>query len=132
MPTRSRNFIVYIADTFARRINLVPGPDSDIAGYSGELKVFNDDGSELLSLTTSNDRMVLNNGYIEIEADETVTSALDLSGLSRTGTLTEPANTDEVPYTGTGKIARYYLRVISPSPDNVTTRLLDGQFVFVG
>jgi hypothetical protein len=132
MPTRQRNFILYKGDTFARRINLVPGPDSDLSGYSGELVVVNDDNSELFALSTGNGMMTVNNGYIELDYPDDSTAALNTSGLLRTGTLYEPANSDELPYSGTGFLARYYLRVISPEPATVTTRLLDGQFVIVG
>lgn len=132
MPTRSRNFILYIGDTFARRINLVPGPDSDLAGYTGELVAFNDDNTELFSLTTANGKMTVNNGYIELDLPDDETSVIDTSGLTRTGTLYEPANSDEMPYSATGALARYYLRITSPEPGTVTTRLLDGQFVIVG
>lgn len=132
MPTRVRNFILYIGDTFSRRVNLVPGPDSDLDGYTGELVAFNDDGTELFSLTTANGKMTVNNGYIELDFADNETAAVDTSGLARSGTLYEPANNDEMPYSGTGLLARYYLRVTSPEPATVTTRLLDGQFVIVG
>lgn len=132
MPTRSRNFILYIGDTFSRRVNLVPGPDSDLDGYTGELVAFNDNGTELFSLTTANGKMTVNNGYIELDFADNETAAVDTSGLARSGTLYEPANNDEMPYSGTGLLARYYLRVTSPEPATVTTRLLDGQFVIVG
>lgn len=129
MPTRQRNFILYLGDDFSRRLNLVPGPDSDIEGWDGEMVIVDDVGSTILSATTDNERLSAHNGYLEINIAAAITAAVETSGLSRTGTLTEPANNDEVPYSGTGHLARYYLRVISPG--GVITRLLDGQFVFV-
>ena len=129
MPTRARNFILYVGDDFARRLNLVPGPDSDIEGWAAELIVFDDAGEPILSATTVNEMLTTNNGYIEIDVPSADTAEIDTTGLSRFGTLAEPANNDEVPYSGTGKLARYYLRVTSPG--SVTTRILDGQFVIV-
>lgn len=132
MPTRQRNFILYKGDTFSRRVNLVPGPDSDLSGYTAELLVVNDDNSQLLLLTTANGGLTVNNGYIEIIIPDDDTADISTAGLARTGTLYEPANNDEIPYSASGSLANYYLRVISPEPDTVTTRLLDGQFVIVG
>ena len=76
MPTRQRNFILYKGDTFARRINLVPGPDSDLSGYSGELVVVNDDNTELFTLSTANGKMTVNNGYIELDYPDDSTAAI--------------------------------------------------------
>ena len=130
MPTRARNFILYLGDTFARRINLVPGPDSDLDGWDGEFVVFDDADTAILSATTENGLLTCNNGYIEIEVDAADTATIETDGLSREGARYEPANNDEVPYSGTGAIARYYLRVTSPA--GVVTRLLDGDVVIVG
>jgi len=129
MPTRSRNFILYMGDAFARRINLIPGPDSDIADWAAELNVFNDAGAVILSATTANGRLTTNNGSIEVDVADEVTAAIVTSGLARTGTLIEPANNDEIPYSATGYLAKYFLRVTSPG--GVNTRLLDGQFCIV-
>lgn len=130
MPTRARNFIVYLGDTFSRRVNLVPGPDSDLDGWTGEFIVFADDDTAILSATTANGRLTCNNGYIEIDVAAATTAAIETDGLSRSGTRFEPANNDEIPYSGEGSIARYYLRVTSPA--GVITRLLDGDVVIVG
>jgi hypothetical protein len=116
-----------IGEDFARRLNLVPGPDSDIQDWDGELKIFNDADEVIISATTDNGRMTTHNGYIEIDIPASVTGDINLTGLSRTGTLSEPANNDEIPYSATGKLARYFVRVTSPG--GVITRFLDGQFV---
>ena len=49
MPARRRDFILYIGDTFQRQINLRSGPEADIADFTGEFIVYNDDDSERCS-----------------------------------------------------------------------------------
>ena len=129
MPARNRNFIIQWSDDFQRQINLRSGPEADIADFTGEFIVRNDDGTDLLVADTDNGRLVLHNGYIDIEIGDAVITALDLSGLSRTGTLAEPAALDEMPYSASGPLANYVLRVTGAG---ITTTLLAGLCVFAG
>jgi hypothetical protein len=130
MPARNRNFIIQWGDDFQRQINLRSGPEADIAEFTGEFIIRNDDGTELHSADTTNGQLVLHNGYIDIDIGDAVITALDLSGLSRSGTIAEPAPCDEIPYSATGPLANYVLRVTSTS--GISTTLLTGQCVFAG
>lgn len=130
MPARNRNFIIQWGDDFLRQINLRSGPEADIADFTGEFIVRNDDGTDLLVADTDNGRLVLHNGYIDIDIGAAVITALELAGLSRTGTLAEPAPCDEIPYSATGPLANYVLRVTSVG--GINTTLLTGQCVFAG
>lgn len=120
MPARRRDFILYIGDTFQRQINLRSGPEADIAEYTGEFIVYNDDDTPLITLTTETSGITLHNGYIDI----VISDAVSVAGLSRTGTIVEPAADCELPYTAEGYLARYALRVESTT--GVVTTLLTG------
>lgn len=124
MPARRRDFILYIGDTFQRQINLRSGPEADIADFTGEFIVYNDDDSKLVALTTETSGITLHNGYIEIEITDAVSAAISVAGLSRTGTVVEPAADCELPYSAEGYLARYALRVESTT--GVVTTLLTG------
>lgn len=128
--TRERNFIIIVGDTFGRQINLRSGPEADIAEYSGEMIIYNDDKTVLLSATTSNARMVLHNGYIDVEIAKEIIEGISLSGLSRKGDIQEPAPACERPYTAFGALASYILRVESPT--GIATTLLKGKICFSG
>lgn len=124
MPARRRDFILYIGDTFIRQINLRSGPDADIAEYTGEFIVYNDDDTPLITLTTETSGITLHNGYIDIVISDAVSATVSVAGLSRTGTIVEPAADCELPYTAEGYLARYALRVESTT--GVVTTLLTG------
>lgn len=124
MPARRRDFILYIGDTFQRQINLRSGPEADIADFTGLFVIYNDDDSELIALTTETSGITLHNGYIEIEITDVVSSGISVAGLSRTGTIIEPADNCELPYSADGYLARYALRVESTT--GVVTTLLTG------
>lgn len=129
MPARRRDFIIYLGDTFSRQINLRPGPEADIADFSGEFIIYNDDDSALITLTTASTGITLHNGYINIDIDDAATAAVNISGLSRTGTIIEPAADCDLPYSEIGKLARYALRITSGT--GVVTTLLTGTVGFV-
>lgn len=124
MPARRRDFILYIGDTFTRQVNLKSGPDADIADFTGEFIVYNDDDTPLITLTTETSGITLHNGYIDIVISDAVSAAISVSGLSRTGTIVEPADNCELPYSAEGYLARYALRVESTT--GVVTTLLTG------
>lgn len=123
MPARRRDFILYIGDTFQRQINLRSGPEADIAEYTGEFIVYNDDDTPLITLTTETSGITLHNGYIDIVISDAV-SAVSVAGLSRLGTIVEPAADCELPYAAEGYLARYALRIESDA--GVVTTLLTG------
>lgn len=66
----------------------------------------------------------MHNGYIDIQISDVITAALSVAGIPRTGTIVEPAPDCEIPFSDVGNLARYALRVSSPS--GVVTTLLTG------
>jgi hypothetical protein len=86
--------------------------------------VYNDDDTPLITLTTETSGITLHNGYIDIVISDAVSAAVSVAGLSRTGTIVEPAADCELPYTAEGYLARYALRVESTT--GVVTTLLTG------
>ena len=124
MPARRRDFILYIGDTFTRQVNLKSGPDADIADFTGEFIVYNDDDTALITANSAGTGITLHNGYIDIQISDVITAALSVTGIPRTGTIVEPAPDCEIPFSDVGNLARYALRVSSPS--GVVTTLLTG------
>lgn len=130
MAARYRNFVITLGDDFSRRINLVPGPDSDIEGWFGGFYIFDDAKNIILSATSEEENGMLSthNGYIVVDIPASVVDEVDISGLGRTGSAYEPSNNDEEQKSVSGKLANYYIRVISPS--GARYRILNGQVVF--
>lgn len=124
MPARRRDFIMYIGDTFTRQINLKSGPDADIADFTGEFIVYNDDNTALITANSPETGITLHNGYIDILISDATTAALSVAGVPRVGSIVEPASDCEIPYSAVGNLARYVLRVESPT--GVVTTLLAG------
>ena len=124
MPARRRDFILYIGDTFTRQVNLKSGPDADIADFTGEFIVYNDDNTALITANSPETGITLHNGYIDIQISDVITAALSVAGIPRVGTVVEPAADCELPYSGVGNLARYVLRVESTT--GVVTTLLTG------
>lgn len=130
MPARNRNLIIRRGDSLQRQFNLIPGPEGDIADFSASLKIFKDDGSVLHAATSTNAELVPHNGYITLNVGADVTAGLAMTGLSRRGTISEPAPCGELPYSGTGLLANWILQVTSPG--SVVKTLLKGTACFDG
>ena len=90
MPARIRNLIIRRGDSLQRQFNLIPGPEGDIADFSADLIVYNDDGSVLHSATSSNSELIPHNGYLTLDVSAATTTGLTLTGLSRRGNVSEP------------------------------------------
>lgn len=78
----------------------------------------------MIALTTETSGITLHNGYIDIVISDAVSAAISVAGLSRTGTIVEPAADCELPYSAEGYLARYALRIESDA--GVVTTLLTG------
>ena len=79
-----------------------------------DLIVYNDDGSVLHSATSSNSELIPHNGYLTLDVSAATTTGLTLTGLSRRGNVSEPGPCGELPFSGSGLLANYILRVTSP------------------
>lgn len=130
MPARLRNFIFEKGGDFYRRLNVTDsnGVSVDLSsGYTATAAVYaaqDETGSPLLSLSVS-----LGNGYIDLSATKAVIAAVDLSAVTRSGTIDEPAPNDDPSYTAFGKLA--YYRLVLAGPDSLDDDcLLRGQICF--
>jgi len=130
MPARIRNLIIRRGDSLQRQFNLIPGPEGDIASFTATLTIYNDDGSVMHSATSSNSELVPHNGYLTLDVSAATTTGMTLTGLSRRGNVFEPAPCGELPFSASGLLANYILRVTSP--DSVTKTLLKGSVCFDG
>ena len=138
MPARLRNFIIDPGADFVRVLAIADSAGDPLdmtgGGYSARLRILNDDGTELLVLSSATDAVVLGNGTITIDSDKAVADALDLAGLARRGTITEPApplegSTEPQPdYVAFGTLAdcEFYLT----EPGDLDSRLLKGLVCF--
>lgn len=131
MPARKRDFIIEKGADFQRQLFLKPGPDADIRNFTARMQVRSAVSSEIvvLELTTENNRINCDYGIITINVTAAVTTALDTSGLTSKGKITEPGPTGELPYESEGKLAVYDLELISPA--GVVTRYLEGRVCII-
>lgn len=131
MPARKRDFIIEKGADFQRQLFLKPGPDADIRNFTARMQVRSAVSSEIvvLELTTENNRINCDYGIITINVTAAVTTALDTSGLTSKGKITEPGPTGELPYESDGKLAVYDLELISPA--GVVTRYLEGRVCII-
>lgn len=131
MPARKRDFIIEKGADFQRQLFLKPGSDADIRNFTARMQVRSAVSSEIvvLELTTENNRINCDYGIITINVTAAVTTALDTSGLTSKGKITEPGPTGELPYESDGKLAVYDLELISPA--GVVTRYLEGRVCII-
>lgn len=128
MPARPYCFIWDLTCTFQRILYLRPGPDAQIAGFTGKMQIRAaiDSTTTIVDLTTENDRMIIENGYIALDVAADV--AIDTSACTKDGSRTEQDPLGGRPYQATGKIGVFELQVTSP--DGVTTSVFKGEVVF--
>lgn len=139
MPARLRNFIVERGGDFYRRLNVTDstGAPLDLTfGYVARCVINPTQAEGVTALLDFNsddhpEQVVLGAGYLDLAIPKATLAALDLSGITRAGTLTEPAPNDEPDYYGYGKLA--YHRVVINGPSSVDDDVkLRGQICFEG
>lgn len=137
MPARLRNFIIERGGDFYRRLLVTDSAGVAVDLTSGYVARFvveptlEDGVTALLDLNSTDHatQVVLGNGYIDLAIPKATLAALDLSGITRSGTLTEPAANDEPDFYGSGKLA--YHRVLLNGPTTVDDDVkLRGQICF--
>lgn len=134
MPARLRNFIIERGGDFYRRL-LVTDTNGSVDLTSGYVATFvvlpnlDEAAVPLLSLDSNGDAVTLGNGWIDISIAAAQLSALDLSGVTRRGSLSEPAANDEPDFVGFGALV--YHRVTLRGPDATDDDVkLRGQICF--
>lgn len=128
MPAKQRDFIFEIGADFARAIYLAPGPDADIRGFTARMQIrpSADSDEVVLDLTTENGRLAVDYGRLVLNVPHGTT--IDLTKLSREGSVNEPAGDGLLPFSARGKLGAYDLEIISPN--GFVTRLLQGEVCF--
>lgn len=128
MPAKQRDFIFEVGADFARAIYLAPGPDADIRGFTARMQIrpSADSDEVVLDLTTENNRLSVDYGRLVLNVPHG--AAIDLTKLSREGSVNEPAGDGLMPFTARGKLGTYDLEIVAPN--GFVTRLLQGDVCF--
>lgn len=137
MPARLRNFIIERGGDFYRRLNVVDGAGDPLDLTVGWLARFVVEPSlaegvtPLLDLNSTDhpERLILGEGWLDIAIPKATLEALDLTGLTRRGTLTEPAPNNERDFSGYGRLAHHRVVLNGPTATDDDVKLR-GQICF--